>query len=293
MKIKTNKQAYKKSILRDVMNRVPMQFVMLLSVLLMLASCSTHKNLAYDFVNKAKGASVAFYVPDELKKTNLRNDCNPTSIDLVLLDEDQLQDTINSRIKILNKIEDEIFLDVMLASFEDALKDYDLKLQYWENENTTPDSLHWVVDLSHIEIQELVNYLLTDCGVEGNCEFIPSTTVNVASWFELINNDNESNVLFTEQNYDEYINDCYYTLDSLNNLIINVDLHHINIDGFYDFAVMLGKLYAGYSFDYFMNEYVKKEMRKKGLEYSDDIYMRYDPYESYIYYTGKDRLIEL
>ena len=42
-----------------------------------------------------------------------------------------------------------------------------------------------------------------------------------------------------------------------------------------------------------MNEYVKKEMKKKGLEYSDDIYMRYDPYEMYIYYTGRDKFIEL
>ncbi len=257
-----------------------------------MSSCSSQKKFAYDFVNKSKGAEVAFYVTDELKKTNLRNDCNPESIDLVVLDEDELQDTINSRLKILNKIDDEIFLNVLIASFEETLKDYNLDLKYWENENTTPDSLHWVVDLSHIEIQELVNHQLSNCGVEGNYEFIPTTTVNVAAWFELLN-DNNSSFLFTEQNYDEYINDCYYSLDSLNNLVVNVDLQQISIDGFYDFAVMLGKLYAGYSFDYFMNQYVKKEMQKKGLEYSDDIYMRYDPYEMYIYYTGRDKLIEL
>ena len=87
--------------------------------------------------------------------------------------------------------------------------------------------------------------------------------------------------------------DCYYTLDSLNNLITNVELNELSVEGFYDFAVILGKLYAGYSFDYFMNEYVRTEMKKKDMEYSDDIYMRYDPYEMYIYYTRKDRLIEL
>ena len=264
----------------------------LIFILMVLSSCASQKKFAYDFVKKSKGAKVAFYVPNELKKTNLRIDCNPQNVDLVVLDDEELQDTINSRLKILNKIDDEIFLNVMIMSFEEALKDYDVNLQYWENENTTPDSLHWVVDLSHIEIQELVNYQLTNCEIEGNYEFVKTTTVNVASWFELLN-DNNSSFLFTEQNYDEYINDCYYSKDSLNNLVVNVDLHHISIDGLYDFAVMLGKLYAGYSFDYFMNEYVRTEMKKKDMEYSDDIYMRYDPYEMYIYYTRKDRLIEL
>ena len=101
-----------------------------------IVSCAPHKKLAYDFVNISKGASVAFYVPEELQKTNLRSDCNPNSVDLVVLDEDELQDTINSRVKILNKIDNEIFLNVMIASFEETLKDYDLDLQYWENENT-------------------------------------------------------------------------------------------------------------------------------------------------------------
>lgn len=263
----------------------------LILILMILSSCASQKKFAYDFVKKSDGAVVAFYVPKELEKTNMRSDCNPNSIDLVLLDEDELQDTINSRLKILNKIDDEIFLNVLIASFEDALKDYNVSFQYWENENTKPDSLHWVVDLSHVEIQELVNYQLANCGVEGNYEFVKTTTVNVASWFELLN-DNGSSFLFTEQNYDEYINDCYYSKDSLNNLVVNVDLYNISIDGLYDFAVMLGKLYAGYSFDYFMNDYVKKEFQKRNLEYPEEKYLRYDPYEMYIYYTRKDKLIE-
>lgn len=265
-----------------------MSLMILLS--LTIASCSPAKRFAYDFVNKSKGASVAFYVPVELQKTNMRKDCNPQNVDLVLLDEDQLADTINSRIKILNDIDDEVFLDVMIASFEEALRDYNLKLDYWEDENTSSDSLHWIVDLSHVEIQELVLHQMSHCGVEGNYEFLPSTAVNVASWFELANEE-KSDILFTEQDYSEYIIDCFYTLDTANNLVVNAEFQQLTIDGFYGFAVMLGKLYAGYSFDYFMNEYVRKEMRKRGKEYSDDTYMRYDPYESYIYYTTGDRLI--
>lgn len=266
--------------------------LLILSFFLLLTSCSSYKKIAYNFVKKSKGASVAFYVPSELVKTNLRRDCNPSNTDLVELDANQLQDTINSRIKIINKIDDEIFLSVMIASFEETLKDYGLTLEYWEKENTKPDSLHWVVDLSHLEIQEFNEYLMSNCGVDGNYEFFTTTAVNVASWIEL-SNDDVCELRFTEQNYSEYIIDCNYYIDSTEKWAPFAEIQHLTLDGFYDFAVILGKLYAGYSYDFFMNEYVRKKMHKKGLEYSDDVYMRYDPYESYIYYTGKDKFIEL
>lgn len=265
--------------------------ILLMSSLIsiLFTSCSPQKRLAYDFVNKTKGASVAFYVPKELKKTNIRRDCDPSNIDLVTLDEDQLRDTIAARTRIVNKINDDIFLNVLYASFESTLKDYDLAIEYYDEE-IKPDSLHWIIDLSHIEIQEYVETLLSHCGVDGNFEFFPSTAVNVASWFEMSDGDT-TKLVFTEQNYSGYIEDCYYTLDSLKNLVPNVEMNHVTIDGFYDFAVMLGRLYAGYCYDFFMNEHVKKVMIREKKEYDDEIYMRYDPYEMVIYFTRYDKMI--
>lgn len=265
--------------------------ILLMSSLIsiLFTSCSPQKRLAYDFVNKTKGASVAFYVPKELKKTNIRRDCDPSNIDLVTLDEDQLRDTIAARTRIVNKINDDIFLNVLYASFESTLNDYDLAIEYYDEE-IKPDSLHWIIDLSHIEIQEYVETLLSHCGVDGNFEFFPSTAVNVASWFEMSDGDT-TKLVFTEQNYSGYIEDCYYTLDSLKNLVPNVEMNPVTIDGFYDFAVMLGRLYAGYCYDFFMNEHVKKVMIREKKEYDDDIYMRYDPYEMVIYFTRYDKMI--
>ena len=218
----------------------PRYKILLMSFLMLIVfvSCSPQKKLAYDFVKKSKGASVAFYVPNELEKSNMRSDCNPEIIDLFLLEEDQLQDSIDSKIKILNKIDDEIFLNVVAASFEETLEDYGLTLRYLEDENVSTDSLHWVVDLSHIEIQELIAHQLSSCGVDGNYEFIPITRVNVASWFNLLT-ESGSELVFTEQNYDEDVVDCYYTLDSLNNLVTNIEFQDISIEGFYNFAVVL------------------------------------------------------
>ena len=288
MSVKITKQ-YSKSIYGDVISRVPMLF-MVLTFALLFVSCAPHKKLAYEFVKNTKGASVAFYLPNDLEKNNIRKDCQPENLDCI--EEEYVQDTIEARTKIVNKIDDEMFLDILISSFESTLEDYDFALEYWENENSMPDSLHWVVDLSHIEILEYIEYQVAQCVVEGDYEILPSVGVNVASWIDLIDGE-EAKFVYAEQSFYEQICDCYYTLDSLNNIVLNAEYYEFDINDFYDFAVFLGKLYAGYSFDYFMNEYVKKEMKKKGQEYSDDIYMRYDPYESYIYYTRRDKFIEL
>ena len=258
---------------------------------MILSSCASQKKFAYDFVKKSKGAELAFYVPNELLKNNIRKDCQAENLYDIELED--IQDTIDARTKIVNKIDEELFLDVLISSFESTLHDYDLSLVYWENESTMPDSLHWVVDLSQLEILEYTEYEVATCGLEGNYEIIPVVGVNVAAWFDLLNDGEKTNLLFTEQNLYEQICDCYYAKDSLNNLIVNVETQSLVIENFYDFAVALGRLYAGYSFDYFMNDYVKKEFKKRGLEYPEDTYLRYDPYEMYIYYTRKDKLIEL
>lgn len=261
-------------------------------ICLLLASCSTQTNLAYDFVRKSKGAEVAFYVPNHLEKINARKDCQGDYLDSIAPED--INDTINARTRIVNKIDEEKFFNVMISSFENTLNDYNLKLSYWENESTKPDSMHWVVDLSHMEVIEFIEYIWTTCGYYGDYEFLQSTSVNVDSWFELIDDDKPTgSLLYTEQSYVEYVKVCNHYYDSLDNVIVSADFKRLTIDGFYDFAVMLGKLYAGYSYDYFMNEYVRKEMQKKGKEYSEDKYMRYDPYESYIYHTRRDKLIRI
>lgn len=266
---------------------------LLLFLSLLFVSCSPHKKLAYDFVKKSKGAYVAFYLPNELTKNNIRHDYDAENKYLDVSDTVQPNDTIEVKTKIVNKIDDDVFLDVLYASFKDALEDYDIEIEYWEDGVQKPDSLHWVVELSHIEVNELIMLMMAYCGGESNGELLPITNVNVASWFELINGD-VSNHLFTEQNYEEYVIDCYYTLDTVNNYVRNVEYHDITIESFYDYAVMLGRLYAGYTYDFFMNDYVKREMLKKEKEYFDDyMYMRYDPYELYIYKTYGDKLIRV
>ena len=62
----------------------------------------------------------------------------------------------------------------------------------------------------------------------------------------------------------------------------------------YDYAVYLGKLYAGYTYDYMMNSYVTAELKKQNLDYWERYLLRYDPYKKQLRYAeDDDRFVEI
>jgi len=115
----------------------------------------------------------------------------------------------------------------------------------------------------------------------------------VASWFE-VNDSVWLPVLYCEHNLMDGFNsktdyslwkgglDYSYTIDTL------------KLNDVYNYAVYLGKLYAGYTYDYMMNNYIDAEMRKKNLDYRDRDLLRYDPYKKELRYAeDDDRFVEI
>ena len=68
--------------------------------------------------------------------------------------------------------------------------------------------------------------------------------------------------------------DYDYTIDTL------------ELKDVYNYAVYLGKLYAGYTYDYMMNSYVSSELRKRNYQYQ--VLLRYDPYKKQLRYAEED-----
>ena len=121
------------------------------------------------------------------------------------------------------------------------------------------------------------------------CLDVPVDLVNVAAWFNLAN-DTTYTMTFTEQNY---FNDTDVSFDvdyQQNKIVAKTYCDTINIDGFYRFATLLGKLYAGYCYDFMMNKYIDNHQ----VEPIDPVNRyRYNPYEKYFYRTDRDYLIEI
>ena len=263
--------------------------LILFAAVLLLLSCSEQQSVARRFVKNNRKTVVALYLPERLEKRNLRNDSIPE-----YLADSSLQTQIaylEKQVKVIDKIDDDKILDIIYLTMRSTLKDYGLTVEYWENETSQPDTTHWVIEIPRIEITE-ANEKQRFCDwVYGNryCLDVPIDWVNVATWFNL-SNDTTATMTFTEQNY---LNDTEVVFDidyERNKVISKTYCDTINIDGFYKFATILGRLYAGYCYDFMMNKYI--DNHEVGTIDTINRY-RYDPYERYFYRTDKDYLIEI
>lgn len=265
-----------------------MLIILASALLLLLAACSEQHSIARRFVKNNRKTIVALYMPERLVKSNLRNDSIPAE-----LADSSLQKQIaylEKQVKVIDKINDDKFLDIIYLTMQSTLKDYGLKVEYWEGESTQPDSTHWVIEIPRIEVTEACDPQQF-CGwidYSRYCMDVPVDIVNVAAWFNLAN-DTTFTMTFTEQNYFNDT-DVAFDVDYKNNVVAKVSCDTINIDGFYRFATILGKLYAGYCYDFMMNKYIDSQQGTP----ADAVYRyRYDPYDRYFYQTQRDYLIEI
>ena len=263
--------------------------ILVIGAILLLLSCSEQHNVARRFVKNNRKTVVALYLPERLEKRNLRNDSIPDN-----LTDSSLQVQIaylEKQVKVIDKVNDDKLLDIIYLSMQETLRDYGLKVEYWEDEISQPDSTHWVIEIPRIEITEVCEPQRFCDWVYGNryCLDVPVDLVNVAIWFNIAN-DTTSTMTFTEQNY---FNDTDVVFDvdyERNKVISKTYCDTISIEGFYKFATILGRLYAGYCYDFMMNKYIDNHQ----VEPIDTLYrFRYDPYERYFYRTNRDYLIEI
>ena len=266
------------------------KYILILSAaILLLLSCSEQQSVARRFVKNNRKTVVALYLPERLIKKNLRNDSIPPE-----LADSSLQTQIaylEKQVKVIDKINDDKYLDIIYLSMKDALSDYGLDIEYWETETSQPDSTHWVIEIPQIEVTEVCDPQ-EFCDWVGDyryCLDVPVDLVNVAVWFNLAN-DTTLVTTFTEQNYFNDT-DVSFDIDYQNSKVVSKTYcDTINIDGFYRFASILGCLYAGYCYDYLLNKYI--DSHENGPIDPVNRY-RYDPYERYFYKTNSDYLIEI
>ena len=239
-------------------------------LVMLLSGCQAEKKLAKQYVVERPTIEAAVYFPEQAE---VKVEYNTQ---------------LGKQTEVLQGFSQDLFLDVMYNSYAQTLGDYGVQVYVPENMDEVPvDSTHWLVMLSRMEITgritEYEDYLFSDTDEYSYKH--PLNTVNVASWFE-INDGDWKPVLFSEHNlmdgfdsradFSIWTNtiDYHYTIDTL------------KLNDVYNYAVYLGKLYAGYTYDYMMNSYVGAELKERGYAYQ--IMLRYDPYKKQLRFTEED-----
>lgn len=258
------------------------KILFLLLTMMMMVSCSQHRKLAYKFVDDSANASVALFLPESLIKKNLRNDSVPEEMDTLSLQEKIA--FLESQTKIVDKIDDALFLDILYLSMASTLNDYGLNVVTSIDDSTSA----WLIDIPRVEVSEMnvsqpyyYSFYNEDC-----VTFVPIDVVNVAAWF-VIGDNADTPIYFTEQNlYSDY--SCSFQCDKQGRLLAKYYVDSLTVSDFYRFAENLGRLYAGYCYDAALNDYIKRHSEKS----PDSVRtFRYDPYEQLLFRTDYDHLV--
>lgn len=241
---------------------------------LAFASCGSEFRLANQFVSQSSKVQMAVYFPEEAQVT-------------------LMQDADGTYTKVLDSVNQDLFLDIMYAAYADELAQYELNVYIPDDPDAVQvDSIHWLVLLSKVEIQGLfTEYVdqLYDLSDEYAYSF-SLNEVNVASWFDF--NDGEWHpTLFDEYNLTDGFS-SYVSRSRKDGLQYHYNITPITAVDVYDFAVFLGKRYAAFTYDYMMSRYIDSKMKAQGRE--PRFMLRWDPYEEMLLFRQEEEgFIEL
>ena len=244
--------------------------VLAMLMALLFPSCQMEKKLANQYIANRPNIAAAVYFPEQ---ADVKVEYNAK---------------LDKKTEVLNDFDQDFFLDVMYNAYADAMSDYGIEVYVPEDlDNVQVDSTHWLVMLSRMEISgritEYEDYLFSEWDEYSYKH--PLNTVNVASWFE-VNDGDWRPVLFCEHNLMDGFNSKTDFSIWTNTIDYNYTIDTLKLKDVYNYAVYLGKLYAGYTYDYMMNTYVEEELKKQGYGYQ--IMLRYDPYEKKFRYAEED-----
>lgn len=251
--------------------------IILALLAVLCSSCQTELKLARSFVANNEGTKVAVYFPDSaVVITNHVNQQSPVTSGL------------------LDGFDQNLFLDIMYAAYAKTLTECDLEVYVPDDANEIRvDSAHWLVLLSRVEIEadtvEYEDYLFSDLDDYSYKHNL--NRFNVASWFDM-NNGEWLPVAFHEHNiidgFDSKTDYSFWT----SKFDYSYTIDTLTLDDLYNYAVYLGKLYAGYTYDYMMNRYVEAKLSKTG--FAKQNVFRYDPYRKKVFYIyDEDGFVEI
>jgi hypothetical protein len=248
-------------------------------------SCSPERKLAKQFVGTVTKPSLLVLMPLSIFKENLK------------VPEGEVPDSTTQAV-IIDKLSDSVVISRFNASYMKELKNYGL--QVFQDASVTDfmdvDSNAWVVNIAQMELQEYSTiYVDTQevLGMEYSYD-IPLNGVNSAYWFEFSRVNAPENikpeVMFAANDlYDQFNGKLNFDIFT-GAISYNLQSDTITEADFYRQLDFSARLYAGYTFDYLMNNYI-------GTNITDDLqmrrYFRYDPYLKSIFVTEYDKFIPL
>ncbi len=247
----------------------------------------SERKLAKEFVAQASKISIRVNPPSFLYKYNLKTGI----LDSISYQNKREKDSILwVHSSFIQHIVDSVFIRNYLKGYTGELRKYGLHVLM----KNTADSNAYTVDIAQIELEEQY-YFFSDTAYYGNNVYVHHQFLNaldVSSWFSLhppLMSRKKGKVLFAENLLTDNING-HFDVDPYSGEIKYLyQLDSLTVKKIYTYAQNLGRTYAGYTFDYMLNNFLEKYTP---VSHRTKRYWRYDPYRKKFFFAmGDDRFV--
>lgn len=268
-------------------------FITIITSLILTPSCSIERKLAKEFIQRKDSVSVFLLPTDIVFKTNLKT--------WLIDDYDRLSEKKQAQLlydssKYLQFLNDTIFVKRFMSNLQATLRKYGMKT-YSSNQlvefmeiQTLAYQIAWV----QCEIEEdIFPYRAQEIFYDSVLFFEDFTLeqVNVNSWFEIskLNDPNAvNNVLFANEYITDGIEGRFTSNIFTGEVKFKYNIYQLKVEDVYTLAANLGEKYAGYIFDYLMNQHIYLEF-PKGKH--PDSFLSYDHEAETLHPAGDRRFI--
>ena len=253
------------------------QFVFLvLTMMALLQSCLPEQQIAKTFIQSGNGINLLVTPPDQVYKFNRKGELVPGFEQLT---DEQKDSALWFSSRYMQRLSDSLILEAYVNAFLEELRQLGFNVYLADSpEAFNPGAAQaYSVTMAQVQLDEYIY------PVEDEFEYFDSVfkkridinAVDFSGWFDLKKAGKENaritTLYGTSTGYDEFdgrfFNDPFsgrirykYTVDTM------------EVSDIYDFSRYLGTRFAGYLFDFFLNQYIAKNL-PPGLELTD--YYRY------------------
>jgi len=265
----------------------------LLFALSITVSCSVERKLANDFLYLKDSLAVLIIPPDQVFKSNLKT----WEIEnLEDLEDWEQEETLFENSQFLKEVNDSIFFNRYFTSLQDELRTFGINVYFQDEivEFMSVETVAYQVAVVQLELEEDIfpyraEEIFNDTMAYYEDFYLNAITLN--NWYEITKLNDPlavNNLLFTSDYLMDDLEGRFVSNIFTGEVTFKSDLTPIDVDKIYEFSEMLGEKYAGYVFDYILNEYIYRNI---GNNQRPRTYFHYDPRNKALYAAEEDRFI--
>jgi len=287
------KMEVRRNNLHNLKSKKQVRNFLLFLMIIVLGSCSLERDLSKAFLEKHDSISVLLIQPDFVYKTNKKTWEIKGFDQLSSLQQDSAL-FVNSTF--LKEIDDSVFMDKYFTALVAELKNYGITIYNQEQltDFMASEGTAYQVSVVQIELEEDIYPYHVEDSFDDTAVYFEDfnlNTVNINNWFEISKlNDTKAvnNLLYASHYLMDEIEGQFVKNIFTGEIKYKYNLFPIDTNGIYVMAELLGTKYAGYIFDYLLNEFVFRNFPENQRP---EVYLHYNRNSRTLTPAGDDRFI--